>query len=290
LWREEALVDEAEALAGRLAPLIERTEALDVIDGVAGCLLALLALDGCRRSPRAVELARRCGERLLAGAVPQVRGLGWRGSGGRALAGLSHGASGGAWALLELARVTGEERWREAARQALEYERVLFRPEAGTWLDLRFTPDRGPDGEARRDDAYCGWCNGAAGIGLARVRMAGLLEEPALRREAEVALETTLSVGFGHNHSLCHGDWGNLELLLQAGLHLDGERWLPRARAVAAGVLDSMRERGWVCGVPTGVETPGLMTGITGIGYGCLRLAAPRRVPSVLLLEAPGAR
>jgi hypothetical protein len=35
------------------------------------------------------------------------------------------------------------------------------------------------------------------------------------------------------------------------------------------------------------VETPGLMTGLAGIGYGLLRLAVPTRVPSVLVLEGP---
>jgi lantibiotic modifying enzyme len=38
--------------------------------------------------------------------------------------------------------------------------------------------------------------------------------------------------------------------------------------------------------MPLGAETPGLMTGLAGIGYGLLRLAEPERVSSVLLLEA----
>ena len=35
------------------------------------------------------------------------------------------------------------------------------------------------------------------------------------------------------------------------------------------------------------VESPGLMTGLAGIGYGLLRLAEPTRMPSVLVLEPP---
>jgi hypothetical protein len=50
------------------------------------------------------------------------------------------------------------------------------------------------------------------------------------------------------------------------------------------------QEYGWVTGVPLGVETPGLMTGLAGIGYELLRLAAPERVPSVLLLAPPAGR
>jgi lantibiotic modifying enzyme len=49
----------------------------------------------------------------------------------------------------------------------------------------------------------------------------------------------------------------------------------------------SLEANGPVTGVPLGVETPGLMTGLSGIGYQLLRLAAPDEVPSVLLLAPP---
>jgi len=35
------------------------------------------------------------------------------------------------------------------------------------------------------------------------------------------------------------------------------------------------------------VESPGLLTGLAGIGYGLLRLAEPTRIPSVLVLAPP---
>jgi lantibiotic modifying enzyme len=37
---------------------------------------------------------------------------------------------------------------------------------------------------------------------------------------------------------------------------------------------------------PLGVESPGLMTGISGIGYALLRFVNPSRVPSILALES----
>jgi lantibiotic modifying enzyme len=39
--------------------------------------------------------------------------------------------------------------------------------------------------------------------------------------------------------------------------------------------------------MPRGAEPPGLMIGLAGVGYGLLRLAAPERVPAVLLLAGP---
>jgi len=52
-------------------------------------------------------------------------------------------------------------------------------------------------------------------------------------------------------------------------------------------VLGSIDTSGWRSGVPFGVETPGLMAGLAGIGYGMLRLAEPDSVPSNLTLEPP---
>jgi beta-phosphoglucomutase-like phosphatase (HAD superfamily) len=44
-----------------------------------------------------------------------------------------------------------------------------------------------------------------------------------------------------------------------------------------------------ICGLPLDVRSPGLMTGVAGIGYQLLRLAAAERVPSVLTFGVAGA-
>jgi hypothetical protein len=191
-----------------------------------------------------------------------------------------------AWALLELAALTGGERFRTAALAAIAYERSLFSAEARNWPDLR-DPEIVGRGANGRPGFMTAWCHGAPGIGLARLRGLPHLDGAPARAEIEVALRTTLAHGFGTNHSLCHGDLGNLELLLQAGETLAEQRWRAEADRRAALVLDDIERRGWACGLPGRVESPGLMTGLAGIGYGLLRLAAPERVPSVLLLDAP---
>jgi hypothetical protein len=52
-------------------------------------------------------------------------------------------------------------------------------------------------------------------------------------------------------------------------------------------IVESIARNQVLCGTPMRVATPGLMTGLAGIGYGLLRLAEPRRIPSVLTLEPP---
>jgi lantibiotic modifying enzyme len=131
------------------------------------------------------------------------------------------------------------------------------------------------------------WCHGAPGIGLARLRSLPHLDDATSRAEIRTALATTLAEGFGRNHSLCHGDLGNLDFVVQAAERLGDPRWRPEANRRAALILESIDQEGWLCGVPLRVESPGLMTGLAGIGYGLLRLAEPTRMPSVLMLEPP---
>jgi lantibiotic modifying enzyme len=231
-------------------------------------------------------VAQQCGDWLLANAVPAGPGIGWPivlpASG--PLTGFSHGAAGGAWALLELAALTGDEKYSSAARAAIAYERSLFSAQAENWPDLRDSDD--PSAE-QEPSFVTAWCHGAPGIGLARLSSLRHFDDPVARREAEAAVRTTLKHGFGGNHSLCHGDLGNLELLLQAREVLDQPQYQADIDRLAAQILDEIRLRGWISGVPQGAESPGLMTGLAGIGYGLLRLAAPQHVPSLLTLEPP---
>ena len=158
------------------------------------------------------------------------------------LTGFAHGNAGIAWALGELADLTGEARFRTAERAAVAYERSLFSAEAKNWPDLRDLRRPGADaGPTANPEAsfMAAWCHGAAGIGLARILSLGRLDEPATRAEIEAALETTLARGFGDNHSLCHGDLGNLEPLLQAGERLADPRW--RAEAASDGGRDARK-------------------------------------------------
>ena len=212
--------------------------------------------------------------------------MGWKGTTAeRPLSGFSHGAAGIAYALLELASATHDARYRKLAEQALAYERALFVPERANWRDLR-EPERGAP-ESASTGFMVSWCHGAPGIALGRLRSLRHLDDTRMRAELETALTTTLREGFGGGHCLCHGDLGNLESLLVAGEVLGESRWSHAALERAAHVLHHGRERGFLCGLPRGTETPGLMMGLAGIGYGLLRLWSPERVPSVLSLAMP---
>lgn len=289
LWDEPELLESAESLVELLPDLIAKDEQLDITGGAAGCIASLLNLYRCVPSQRTLRAAIQCGDRLIAHAQPMEQGVGWIAPsiGKKPLAGFSHGVAGIAWALLELEAMTGEERFRKVALEAIAYERSLFSLKVGNWSDLRELENAVLSESKGLVNFMTAWCHGAPGIGNGRLRSLPHLNNAEIRAEIDTALNTTLTQGFGLNHCLCHGDLGNLELLLQASLTLDDPKWRSQLNRLTAIILESINQHGWLCGVPLGVETPGLMTGLAGIGYELLRLAEPTRIPSVLTLASP---
>lgn len=279
LWGDSSLFAEAEELASSIPALIEQDQVLDVIGGAAGCALALLALHKCKPSPRTVETARACGEHLLRTAQQMEHGIAWPcgQQTTRFLTGFAHGNAGIAYALFELAAVTNDARFHEAAQRAFEYERSLYSPDRRNWPDLRNTASR---------TFTTAWCHGAPGIGLSRLCALRVSNDPQLLDEIEAAMATTAASTAG-DPTLCHGDLGKADILLYASEALAGPRWRGYAAQAAAIAIESARESGWKCSNPLRVESPGLMTGLAGIGYALLRLATPVRIASVLALEAP---
>lgn len=300
LWRDPGLLEAARGMVARLEPLIHRDEDLDVVGGASGCILALASLDTVEPLPAALEAARRCGEKLLSQARGVDGGLAWqtRVPSNEPLTGFSHGASGMATALFRLAAWTGESRFQDAALAASRFEhrrRVATREREGEKGD-KASSLRAEEGSAAA--LKRAWCYGTTGVGLARLKALESVtergcrgDEAWLRQDLDFALDETLTGGFGRNHCLCHGDLGNLDLLLQARDALPDEAGLAvQVRRLGTMVLRSLETHGWLCGTPLGVESPGLMNGLAGIGYGLLRLACPREVPSVLTLDPPRTR
>jgi type 2 lantibiotic biosynthesis protein LanM len=288
LWHEPALYVEAEEIVKLLPTIIAREKIFDVIGGSAGCIAALYSLYAVAPSDAILTCAGLCGDHLLACAQPMAKGIGWSLKDGEPpLAGFSHGTAGIALNLLRLFKLTQEQRFQQGARAAIDYERSLFSSKAQNWPDLRSDPASTSTTPAEDKKYMTAWCHGAAGIGLARLGGLDILDTPEIRKEITIAIQTTLRDGFGLNHSLCHGDLGNMDVLLTAAHVLKKAEYKQAIDRISAMLLDSIDRQGWVTGVPLSVETPGFMVGLSGIGYGLLRLATPEQVPSVLLGEAP---
>jgi type 2 lantibiotic biosynthesis protein LanM len=289
LWERGDLLERAYEYGELIPKLIPADKRFDVIRGSAGCIGSLLGLYRITGSRRVLEIASQCGDHLLAQAQTMEQGIGWvqEDLSTRPLTGFSHGNAGITWALLQLWSVAKQERYRKAVLDALSYERSLFSARARNWPDLRDPGLSGRASSGTGEDFMTAWCHGASGIGFSRLKSLGHLNNREIREEIDIALGTTLEQGFGHNHSLCHGDLGNLDFILEASRILNKPLLDRQVNQLSAMVLESASRYGWLCGAPLNVETPGLMTGLAGIGYEMLRLASPSEVPSILMMDPP---
>lgn len=172
---------------------------------------------------------------------------------------------------------------------ALRYEQRWFDREQGNWPDLRGEPERAPRQGVPR--AYpTAWCHGAGGILLARLRAWQVLGDPCWRTEALEALQAVRRAAEaalpleGSDFTLCHGLLGLADMLRTGSDALAAPDADGLARRIAqTGVLRYGKSvHRWPCGTG-GQPSPGLMTGLAGIGHACLRLVSPG-VPSVLFV------
>jgi lantibiotic modifying enzyme len=264
-------------LAGAPVTQPEAGDGYDVIGGLAGSILARLALG----EPSSIDDAVTAGERLLEGSTVTSHGRSWASPGlRRHLCGLAHGAGGIGWALLELFAATRDERFRVAAEGAFAYERSWLHEESGTWPDLRVGGARRGAGRAGPAPTAGSWCHGEAGIALTRLRAMEVLGGDAYADEAQLALETArrdLAAALRHeigDMTLCHGAAGAADALLCGGQTNE-------AVELGHAALERYGSTGrWPSG-PIRGTTPALFRGLSGIGWWYLRLHDPS-IPSPL--------
>jgi hypothetical protein len=214
--------------------------------------------------------------------------------------------SGIAHAFLELFAHTEEPRWQFAASRALAYEREHEIRATGDWPDYRYLAlakviesggladlrKRLRAGESRpptRTEVARAWCHGAPGISLTRIRALSLcVDSELVRGEAERALRATresITEPAFNSYVLCHGLFGNADVLLIAREHLaiDDGGLIENTVEAALDNLGS-RKRAWPTGAAVGSYRPSLLVGEAGIGLFLLRLAC-RGLPSALFIS-----
>jgi type 2 lantibiotic biosynthesis protein LanM len=256
----EWLLDAATCAAERITPeAIDADARLDIMSGAAGAALGLLSLADARPQPWILDRARRCGHHLLGGATEAAGGCGF-----------AHGSAGVAYALARLYRRTGVTPFRDAARSALS----------------RRAGDDGDGAGSRGAAMRRSYCQGTAGVGLARLEAARIVDCPDLLAGFDTVLE---DLGPDSEPSpsdhVCCGNAGRLELLACAADVLDEPRWRTAAHVSAMRMIERATVRGsyTLSGIDD-VFCPGFYQGLAGIGYQLLRVHA-RDLPSVLIWE-----
>jgi lantibiotic modifying enzyme len=288
LQREDLLAE----CRGRISGLGDPPErpAADLLSGASGAIPPLLGLARKLEWPALRDQAITLGRGVIARAERDGGRWIWpvpagRIEAARSLTGLAHGAAGIGWSLLELARETGDSSFLSAARGAFQYENEWFRAGENNWPDFR------EEADPVRAPSCIGWCHGAPGIALTRIRAVALgLEE--YRSDARAALATTRNALADRDEwiegdlSLCHGRAGLGEVLRSGApvMLIEGTGELIEEAAEDPVERYGFDFEAWPCGVRRG-SNPSLMLGLAGIGCFYLGLADPG-LSSVLL---PGA-
>ncbi|MDZ8109465.1 MAG: type 2 lanthipeptide synthetase LanM family protein [Nostoc sp. DedQUE12a] len=275
---EPVLIEEATDIASFIShEQITTDEYLDVIAGVAGTILGLLALYNVTGDSGILKQAIACGEHLLKQRVlTNNKYQAWKTIDEQVIIGFSHGVTGIIHALLQLYAVTKIPFFLEAAEEGIAYEQSVFHPQAKNWLQ----------GENSQNMRIASWCYGFTGIGLTRIANLGILDNKEIRQEIETSAQVIQKFDMNGADFLCCGNLGKMDFLLEAAHRLSRPELCQTAQQQAAWIIKRSQSAGGfylfsrkLCDI----YDPGFFLGVSGIGYQLLRLIDSENLPSVLM-------
>ncbi|MFI5220233.1 MAG: type 2 lanthipeptide synthetase LanM, partial [Bacteroidia bacterium] len=284
-FHKKALIVAGEILKIKISKLH-----FDIISGAAGAIPVLLLASEKLKNKALKKYAVDLGDYLLSNSVLSENARSWKlkNQNHLPLTGFSHGTSGIGYALALLFKYTGDEKYARAAAEAFNYEDKHFDKEKKNWPDLRDVHDNEEKKISDKGHMISAWCYGAPGIGMARLAAYRIFKNDAYLKWVNPACENVVeSLKQPANHSLCHGCFGNAELLLQYTSYFNNGKFNNALKQVAdSGIeLNVLENYPWICGTPDGIYTPAFMTGISGIGNFYLRMHSPEKIASGLILE-----
>lgn len=271
LWEDESLISNSYAYLNELEELLIYEKATDYIGGLAGVIVVTLNMYLFNENQKALFIAQKSGQLLVEKLEDSKDPM---------LSGFSHGAAGYSLALIMLGKITNDTTMLREGIRFLKYERTLFNPHVNSWKDLR---------ERSGDVSPTYWCHGAPGIGISRLSLLKFYQDDELHEEIELTLIKTIQDGFGLSHCLCHGDFGNLDLLLSYSEQFGNNEVMKKAHTIALQSVERAKKDEWALGLNQTKHIYGMMLGLSGVGYGLLRTYDPT-IPSILSLQLPSTK
>ncbi|MFT6989602.1 MAG: lantibiotic modifying enzyme [Paraglaciecola sp.] len=284
LWpQEQWIAPLGQKVLNLLCGMAGSDKQLDIIGGSAGAILALLSYFKMSGEKQALSIANSFAENLLRHF--QTKGhLGWQTDNGNVLAGFAHGNAGIAYALIQLSTVSDKPQLVDCATAAMKFESDLYNSAIDNWPDRRFDSE-----QEQKEQAMTAWCHAAVGIGMSRLHLKSkrnsvlpdFVETDIKRALAHLSKRSIIN-----NDGLCHGNFGNFELLCLAKEHgmLNVEE-TQHAEALITQRVHFISKNGLGMMGLTGFTPVSLMNGWAGIGMQLLRFAQPANTPSILLLD-----
>ena len=277
LWRlrdDDRFLDAAVRVADTVPELVGDDDVYYLIGGAAGGALALSTLADATGDSRHRQTAVDLCDHLLSERIDHDGVRVWETHDGpeRALVGAGHGIAGIALALGRVGATVDAPRFKQAAADALQFERDLYDSERGGWPDFRL-------GTYRR-----GWCAGAAGIALTRAELIAVDDRPAYRRDLDRAVESMQTGKLHDRDHLCCGNLGHAAVTRRVDELCNRPLLARRGRALAARSLARGDDDSTLAYDTDQWYNPTLFLGDPGVGYAACRLL-DSTVPSLLAVE-----
>lgn len=279
--KDNSMLQESLKIIERYKDIILNNTSYDIIDGLAGILIVILNIYKLNKDEELKNLSIEIGKDIIKNIKIERGTAYWTKSGNYELmiAGFSHGISGVVYALSKLYKLTAFKDDISIIEDLIKIENKYYDSKIENWVDLRI------ENISNLNETPLHWCHGATGIGLSRLRCKEIAD---FSDDINKALETVVKKGlYFDSDCLCHGNFGNIELLLEAYKEKADLNLYNIAVNRAKEIIEEIKYRndGYKNGLGQAFDSSGFMLGLSGIGYEMLRILNPTKYPSVLLLE-----
>lgn len=258
--------------------LLDQDHAFDLMAGNAGAVLVYLNMYELTGNIGYRETAETAAQFLIQKSVSINGGIGWISEyNKKPLAGFSHGCGGILLAFSRLQQSIKENRFNIIIEKIMVYENSLFDNTLGNWKDIRIGQ------ENTKGTMPVSWCHGAAGILLSRLSLCNW-DNKDIRTKADydckMAFKTIYNTNLRKGQCLCHGNTGNIMILLkyikQFGNELIYNKCESFMFVLAKKIIANKAQL-----LPQEIFNPGFMAGMTGIGYSLL-MSIDKDLPFIL--------
>lgn len=251
----------------------------DIVSGTAGCIAVLCYIwsDSDMYKERCKYILGKAVEHLCFNVHYLDDGsLMWKSHFDKNdYSGYAHGIAGIIAQLMNAQKIVNNDKIVQIVNAALVHERQFYNEKIHNWYISR---DKKQIGN--------GWCHGAPGILLSKsiLKENGYIDSQ-IDKELEETMNATIQYSFGCTLGYCHGDVGNLDIILKAARQKKDEEIVERANDTFGYIVRDEIAKRYKGKAFRGGEVVGLMLGTAGLGYSILRFLYPEKVKSILYLE-----
>ena len=268
VFSDESLLKESIHYSEILTEFIQQDKLLDIIGGASGALIVLINLYRRIQTPHILESIHMLKNHIINNMRVDDEEIHWPIiTSNKSYIGFSHGTSGIVAALSYYYKyINNDEYILEIISKGIESENKQYNNNFHNWFS------------DHTNNYTTTWCHGSSGILLSRfIVKNNICHKINTENDINNALISIFNRKITPNYSLCHGELGNLDILLYIK---ENDKLCNHKISKEIERSISNLEKN-LTNIRGDINTIGLMGGITGLAYGLLRILQPGSIPSV---------